>query len=42
MKDRHHIQWMGTCTKEVLTNCYCAGSGEEGVTEDVKRNKYYT
>ena len=26
----------------VLTSCYCAGSGEEGVKKDVKRDKMYT
>ena len=31
---------MDTCIKtRVLTNCCCAGSGEEGVTEYVKRDK---
>ena len=33
-------KWMDTCIKtRVLTDCYCAGSGEEGVMEDVKREK---
>ena len=32
--------WMDTCIKtKVLTDCRCAGSGEEGVMEDVKRDK---
>ena len=26
----------------VLTHCFCAGSGEEGVMEDVKRINVYT
>ena len=26
--------------KRILTICCCAGSGEEGVMEDVKRDKY--
>ena len=31
---------MDTCIKtRVLTNCCCAGSGEEHVMEDVKRDK---
>ena len=35
-----YIKWMDTCIKtRVLTGCCCAGSGEEGVTEDVKRDK---
>ena len=34
------MKWMDTCIKtRVLTGCYCAGSGEEGVMEDVKRDK---
>ena len=34
------IKWMDTCIKtRVLTNCCCAGSGEEYVMEDVKRDK---
>ena len=36
-----NIKWMDTCIKtRVLTRCCCAGSGEEGVMEDVKRDKY--
>ena len=32
--------WTDTCIKtRVLTSCCCAGSGEEGVMEDVKREK---
>ena len=32
---------MDTCIKtRVLISCCCAGSGEEGVMEDVKRDKY--
>ena len=35
-----YIKWMDTCIKtRVLTSCCCAGSGEEGVMEDVKRDK---
>ena len=35
-----HIKWMDTCIKTgVLTVCCCAGSGEEVVMEDVKRDK---
>ena len=35
-----NIKWMDTCIKiRVLTRCYCAGSGEERVMEDVKRDK---
>ena len=35
-----HIKWMDTCIKtRVLTSCCFAGSGEEGVMEDVKRDK---
>ena len=31
---------MDTCIKtRVLTSCCCAGSGEEGVMEDIKRGK---
>ena len=34
-----HIKWMDKCIKtKVLTSCFCAGSGEEGVMEDVKRD----
>ena len=34
------MKWMDTCLKtRVLTICCCAGSGEEGVMEDVKRDK---
>ena len=33
-----YIKWMDPCIKpRVLTFCCCAGSGEEGVMEDVKR-----
>ena len=35
-----NIKWMDTCIKtRVLTHCRRAGSGEEGVMEDVKRDK---
>ena len=35
-----YIKWMNKCIKtRVLTDCCGAGSGEEGVMEDVKRNK---
>ena len=35
-----HIKWMDTCIKtRVLTSCCCAGSGGEGVMENVKSNK---
>ena len=35
-----YIKWMDTCIKtRVLTRCCCACSGEEGVMEDVKRDK---
>ena len=35
-----YIKLMDTCIKtRVLTRCCCAGSGEEGVMEDVKTNK---
>ena len=35
-----HIKWMDTFIKtRVLTDCCCAGGGEEGVMEDVKRDK---
>ena len=35
-----YIKWMDTCIKaNVLTSCCCAGSGKEGVMEDVKRDK---
>ena len=35
-----YIKWMDTCIKtRVLTRCCCAGSGEEGVMEDVKIDK---
>ena len=35
-----YIKWMDTCIKtRVLTICCCAGSGEESVMEDVKRDK---
>ena len=29
----------GHMHKKVLTSCCCAGSGEEGVMDDVKRDK---
>ena len=33
---------MDTCIKtRVLTDCCCAGSGEEGVMEDVKKDKWW-
>ena len=33
-----YINWMDTCIKSrVLTPCCCAGSGEEGFMEDVKK-----
>ena len=32
---------MDICTKiGLLTDCYCAGSGKEGIMEDVERGKY--
>ena len=35
-----YIKWMDTCIKtRVLTGCCCAGSGEKGVMEDIKRDK---
>ena len=35
-----YIKWMKTCIKtKVHTACCCASSGEEGVMEDVKRDK---
>ena len=35
-----YIKWMNKCIKtRVLTSSCCAGSGEEGVMEDVKRDK---
>ena len=35
-----YIKWMDTCIKtKVLTSCCCEGNGEEGVMEDVKRDK---
>ena len=35
-----YIKRMETCIKKrVLTSCCCAGSGEEGVMENVKRDK---
>ena len=35
-----YIKWMDTCIKtRALTGCCCAGSGEEGVMEDVKRDE---
>ena len=35
-----YIKWMYTCIKTILlTICCCAYSGEEGVMEDVKRDK---
>ena len=34
------MKWMDTSIKtRVLTHCCCAGSGEEGVMEDVKGDK---
>ena len=40
-RDNVYIKWMDTCIKtRVLTHCFCAGSDEEGVMEDVKREKY--
>ena len=34
-----YTKWINRCIKtRVLTNC-CAGSGEEGVMEDVSRDK---
>ena len=36
-----YIKWKDTYIKtRVLTICCCAGSGEEGVMEDIKRDKY--
>ena len=36
-----YIKRMDTCIKtRVLTVCCCAGSGEEGVMKNVKRDKY--
>ena len=35
-----YIKLMDPCIKmRVLTLCCCAGSGEEGVMEDIKRDK---
>ena len=35
-----YIKWINICIKtRVLTDCCCAGSGEEGAMEDVKRGK---
>ena len=35
-----YIKWMEKCIKtRVLTSCFFAGSGEDGVMEDVKRDK---
>ena len=35
-----YIKWMDKCIKtRVLTNCCCEGSGQEGVMDDVKRDK---
>ena len=35
-----YIKWMETWIKtRVLTDCCCAGSGEEVVMEDAKRDK---
>ena len=35
-----YIKWMNTCIKiRELTDCCCEGNGEEGVMEDVKREK---
>ena len=37
-----YIKWMDTCIKtRVLTHCRRAGSGEEGVMEDIKRDNVY-
>ena len=37
-----YIKWMDTCIKTiVLTGCCFAGSGEEGVMEDVRRDNVY-
>ena len=39
-RDNVYIKWMDTFIKtRVLTVCCCAGSGEEGVMEDVKIDK---
>ena len=39
-KKNVHIKWMNTCIKtRILTDCCCAGSSEEGVIEDIKRDK---
>ena len=36
-----YIKWMDTCIKtRVLTDCCCASSGEKGIMEDVKRDKW--
>ena len=36
-----YIKWMDICIKtRVLTDCCCAGSGEEGVMYDIKGHKY--
>ena len=35
-----YIKWMDTCIKTgILTSCCCAGRGEEGVMEDVNRDR---
>ena len=35
------MKWMDTCIKtKVLTDCCCVGSGEEGVIEDIKTEKF--
>ena len=35
-----YVNWMDTSIKtKVLTRCCSAGSGEEGVMEDIKKNK---
>ena len=40
-REKCDIKWMDTCIKtRVLTDCCCAGSGEESVMEDVKRDKF--
>ena len=34
------MKWIDRCIKTiVLTDCCCAGSGKEGVVEDIKRDK---
>ena len=37
---KRDIKWMDTCIKtRVPTSCCCANSGEEGVMENVRRDK---